>query len=85
MQLLKFYAEWCGPCKMMNAWLAKHECEIEIVDVDVDQNKELCQKYNIRGVPTLVLLNDDDTVRKTLVGFDPVKLEQMLQIQVVGS
>ena len=57
--LLKFSAEWCGPCKML-AGSFKHVNmkDVELKEIDVDQDLETTKQYGIRGVPTLILLED---------------------------
>ena len=56
-KVLKFSATYCGPCKALAATL-KQVTEVPIEECDVDDNEELCEKYNIRSVPTLIFLND---------------------------
>lgn len=80
MKVLKFEADWCGPCKAMGEWLDKQDIDHEIVKVNIDGNKEMCEQYGIRSVPTLIMLNEDNSVRKTIVGFNVEKLQQFLQI-----
>ena len=57
--LVDFFAEWCGPCKMMSPILKKVKEEladtISIIKIDVDKNQALAAKYQVKGVPTLVL------------------------------
>ena len=57
MKILKFQAEWCGPCKMLSKTLEGYD-EIEIQEIDIDTDQEVAIRYGIRGVPTLVLLDD---------------------------
>lgn len=63
--LVDFSAEWCGPCKMMAPVLEqlkdKMEDKVRILKIDVDSNRELAHKYNIRSVPTLMLFQDGKT------------------------
>ena len=57
--LVDFYADWCGPCKMLAPILKQVKDEmgeaIKIVKIDVDKNKSIASKYNVRGVPTMLL------------------------------
>ena len=60
--LVDFSAEWCGPCKMMGPVLdqlkGKLADKVRIIKIDVDDNRELAIKYNIRSVPTLMLFHE---------------------------
>ena len=69
---MKFGASWCGPCRMMeptiNALIEKYEGSetVEIVDIDVDEFRELTMEHNIRNVPTLLFMSGDTVLdRKT--------------------
>jgi thioredoxin 1 len=63
--LVDFSAEWCGPCKMMGPILeqlkGKMTDKLKVVKIDVDSNRELAFKYNIRSIPTLMLFQDGMT------------------------
>ena len=65
-KILKFSATWCGPCKMLAKTPQSVQTEIEIEDIDIEQNPELTQQYRVRGVPTLVLLQDDVELKRVV-------------------
>jgi thioredoxin 1 len=57
--LVDFSADWCGPCKMLAPILKQVKDElgdtIKIIKIDVDKNQPLAAKYQVRGVPTMIL------------------------------
>lgn len=59
--LVDFWAEWCGPCRMLGPIFEELSGEIEQVKfakVDISENQELAQKFGVMSIPTLVLLKD---------------------------
>lgn len=63
--LVDFYAEWCGPCKMLAPVLevfSKEHSDIKVIKVNVDENEELSKRFGIMSVPTLMLYKDGDIV-----------------------
>lgn len=57
--LIDFYADWCGPCKMLSPILKDVKSElgdqIKIIKIDVDKNQAIASKFQVRGVPTMIL------------------------------
>lgn len=71
MKLLKFYAEWCGPCKMQSQIIknAGDKIKTPIENVDIDNNIMMSVEYQVRSVPTLVLVDEDGKEVKRKVGL----------------
>jgi len=80
--LLDFWAEWCGPCKMIAPLLdevaGKYEDKLDVVKLNVDENPNVAQKFGIRSTPTLILFKDG-AVQAQLMGAMPLRqLEEFL-------
>lgn len=80
--LVDFNADWCGPCKMMapvvEEFSAKHP-EVKVVSVNIDDEGELAEKFEVASIPCLVLFRDGEEVTRK-VGVTPMKkLEKMLE------
>ncbi len=79
--LVDFWAQWCGPCKMMASVLDEIEAEhpeITVAKVDVDENPEISSQYQITSIPTLITFKDGSPAAVS-VGFKPKnEIEQML-------
>jgi len=70
--LTDFYADWCGPCKMLEPIVERlaEDTDATVAKVDVDANQRLASAYGVRGVPTLVLFADGEQVEE-IVGVQP--------------
>lgn len=78
--LADFYADWCGPCKMIEPVVAELAAETSatVAKIDIDDNQALAAKYGVRGVPTLLLFVEGD-VAEQLVGVqEKDKLESLI-------
>lgn len=67
-KVLKFSTSYCGPCKQLKKELEDFDL-IPIESIDADENEELCLKYNVRSVPVLIFLGENDTELGRRVGF----------------
>ena len=72
--IVDFWAEWCGPCKMLTPILEElsneMKNEINVVKVNLDENQDLAMKYSIRSIPTLLLFKEGNLI-DTKVGLLP--------------
>lgn len=79
--LLEFYADWCGPCKMLDPVLAElaSTTDAAIAKVDVDQNQRLASEYQVRGVPTMVLFDGGEVAEQMTGARDRDTLERLIE------
>ena len=77
-----FYANWCGPCKMLAPSiekLADEHPEVKVVKIDVDQEQALAMQYQVQSIPTLITFKNGQPVKRQL-GFIPYEaLEEMIR------
>ena len=66
MKFYKFYADWCGPCRVLTNTLNKAQIEYE--PINVDDNEELVRKYDIKIIPVFIAVKDDGTEIDRFVG-----------------
>ena len=66
MKFYKFYADWCGPCRILTTMLNKAQIEYE--PINVDNNEELVNKYDIKTIPVFMAIKDDGTEIARFVG-----------------
>ena len=69
MKLIKFSADWCPNCKPLAKLMDGMDIPIEVQQVDVDKEPEIAQQYGIRGVPTLLLVDDEGKELRRIVGM----------------
>ena len=65
--LKDFYADWCGPCKTQDPILEELEeelADVEFEKIDVDEEQDVANEYQVRSLPTLIVENDDGVVER---------------------
>lgn len=81
--VVDFYAEWCGPCKMMKPILDQFKGMVgdraTVIKVDVDKNPAAAQAYGVRGVPTLAIFKKGEIVWRKSGVVSAAQLEGVLQ------
>ena len=71
-KVIRFTASWCQPCKMLAKTLEDVQTNLPIEVVDIDKDSDVAIEYGIRGVPTMVMV-EDGTILKRLVGMKNTK------------
>ena len=67
--LIDFYADWCGPCQKLSPIVdkfAEEHSEIKVVRIDIDAQEELADRYNIRSIPTLVVIENGEEINRVI-------------------
>ena len=66
--LIDFFADWCGPCKMLSPIIeqfAKENEKVKVVKINVDELPDLAVKYGVRSIPTLVVIKNGEEVNRS--------------------
>lgn len=81
--LVDFFAEWCGPCKMMAPELKRfaegNKENLRVLKVDIDKNRQTASEFNIQGVPTLILFKEGKVLWRQSGAMTASQLEGLIQ------
>ena len=84
--LVDFWAEWCGPCKMIGPALEEISEEmkddVRITKLNIDENPATPQKYNVRGIPTLLLFKNGEVVAEKVGALPKAQLQEWISSNV---
>jgi thioredoxin 1 len=78
-ELIKFSATWCGPCKMQKKIMEGLDLGVGVKEVDIDAEFDYAAQFNIRGVPTMVLLEDGIEVKRQSGVMQAKQLEEFVK------
>ena len=80
--LVDFYPEWCGPCKMMKPRLLdvaeRMSGNVKVIEIDVDKEKELAERYRIQSVPTFIIFKNGEQLWRQSGAISTIALLQLL-------
>ena len=81
--LVDYWAEWCGPCKMIAPVLdevaGEYKDRLKIAKINIDENAQTPRKYNVRGIPTLMLFKGGDVVAQKTGALSKSQLAAFLE------
>ena len=76
--LVDFYANWCGPCKMLSPILERTDSELKVIKVDVDSFEDLAREYGVMSIPTLILFENGKEIKRNIGFISEEQLEKFL-------
>lgn len=82
MVLVDFFATWCAPCQMLMPVLesiASEREDFDIIEIDIDESKDLAMKYDIEAVPTMIIFKNGTAIDKIGGYYDKEELEEELK------
>jgi len=81
--LVDFWAEWCGPCRMMGPTVdqvaSEYSGKVKVGKLDVDSNQQTAARYGIRGIPTLLLFKGGQIVEQKVGAIGKPEFQKMLE------
>ena len=80
--LIDFYADWCGPCKMLSPIIdeiAEENSEIKVVKVNVDDSQDLAMKYQVMSIPTLVVIKNGEEANRSVGLIDKSQVVNLIK------
>jgi thioredoxin 1 len=84
--LVDFWAEWCGPCKtiapVLEELAADYEGKLKIAKLNVDDHREMTEKFNIRGIPTLILFKNGEPEATKVGALSKSQLQAFLDSNI---
>ena len=84
--LVDFWAEWCGPCKMIAPVLDEaagtYQGRLQITKMNVDENRDIPAKFGIRGIPTLMLFKDGQLAATKVGSLSKAQLTEFIEQQL---
>lgn len=83
MELLDFYADWCGPCQMLKPTIEEFEKahpEVKVTSINIDEEDELAEKYEVSSIPCLVVLKDGEEIKREAGVMSLKKLEKFVGV-----
>ena len=76
--LVDFYANWCGPCKMLAPELERVESNVKVVKIAVDEFEELACEYGVMSIPTLILFENGKEIKRNIGFMDKDKIQKFI-------
>lgn len=76
--LVDFYANWCGPCKMLAPILEQVSSNLKVIKVDVDAFEDIAKEYGIMSIPTLILFDHGKEVKRNIGFMSKEQIEKFL-------
>ena len=82
MELIDFYADWCGPCQMLSPIVekvAEENEDVKVVKLNIDENQELAVQYSVMSIPTLVVIKNGKEENRVIGLVSKSEVEELIK------
>jgi thioredoxin 1 len=83
---VKFFATWCGPCKVLDKTIkniSPDYSNVNFIDIDTDEQPTICKSYKIKQVPTVIIFKDNEEIERLVGNIPQAKLRQSIEDSLV--
>ena len=79
--MVDFYADWCGPCKLLGKVLTdlENDIDVDVIKLNIDKYPEIARQYGVMSIPTIILFENEDEIKRNVGFMDQNKFKDFIK------